>query len=331
MSFDNENITQKTGKNKVAKRFGFKLNEIIEIEENIIIYDFLIEGGFNVLAAPPSSGKTLFAYYLAVSLLTAGRNIVYVDFDNPIDVPKRRNLPQKIREIGKEEDFVYLNSTRYLQDLSSGKVKNKVDFLSTVFGKLKGIERDTIVFIDSLQNFVQKTTDETEMGNFLNFLKLMTMDGVTVFLIHHFSRAEKHIKGDSRIIDLPDAAYVVSNVRKESGEITSIEIKQEKKKYSEMADQFVVDFMDGYNFEIATDISEKEREVIIIIRSLAQKGISEIQQKDLKKRIKEKVRIGNTNLQIILKHLVEQGFIEERREGKKVFCNLDNIGKGAEE
>lgn len=321
-------VTQESlaGKGKpLPERFGFKINDILDVEENIILYDFMIEGGLNVIAAPPSSGKTLLAYHLAISFLQSGRNVVYVDLDNPVDVPKRRNLPQKIQEVGAEDRFVYLNSAKYMEMQNSGVVKSKQDFLRYIFVNLKGVERGTFVFIDSLQNFVRKTVDETEMGVFLNYLKLMTMSGVTVVLIHHFSRTEKHIKGDSRIIDLPDAVYVIEKIVNESGEILRVELKNEKKKYSEMADVLLVDFQGDYDFEIASNISEKEREVLVIIKTLYSKGIEKIQQKDLKSSIRKRVSIGNNNLQIILKKFVEEGILIEERDGKKLFYDLSGV------
>ncbi len=322
----NNNIVEK---DTVARRFGFNLSKIKYIEENPIWFDFVIEGGLNILAGPPSSGKTLLMYYLVADLLKAGKSVVYIDLDNPLDVPKRRGLVDKVENLIEQdesiqENFVYLNISDYIQAVKENKVMNKMLFLRNVFAKLEGLEKNTFVFVDSLQNFVKKTTDETEMGDFINYLKDIATKGVTIIVLHHFARIAGHIKGDSRVIDLPDSVYTVKKKNEEINEIRSIELKAEKQKYQEMAKTVVVSFGEDFEFDIATDISEKERQILVIMRNIFNR-VTEIQQKELKERIKKAVRIGNNNLHIILQKFTQKGILNARTAGKKLFYSFNDI------
>jgi len=316
-------------KDTIARRFNFNLSKIKNVEKKAILFDFIIESGLNILAGPPSSGKTLLMYYLVANLLRSGKNVVYIDLDNPLDVPSRRGLVDIIEKLEEQdeniqENFAYMNISDYIQAVKENKVVDKMTFLKSELAKVKGLEKNTFVFIDSLQNFVKKTTDEVEMGNFINYLKDFATTGVTIIVLHHFARIAGHIKGDSRIIDLPDSVYTIKNTKKEINEVQTIELQAEKQKYEEMAKSVVVNFGEDFEFDIATDISEKERQILVIMRNIFNR-VSEIQQKELKSRLKKSVRIGNNNLHIILQKFVAKGILSARYEGKKLFYSFNDI------
>ncbi len=151
-----------TGNNNVedtvADRLGTDIDEIIDIKKNEILYDFLILGGLNVLAGQSSAGKTLLMYYIVVSLIKSGKNVVYVDFDNPLDVPSRRGLPQKVKELGLKKRLSYKNMTSYVEEVQKHKKGyDKMLFLSDIFASLKGIEKNVVVVLDNLQNRARNT------------------------------------------------------------------------------------------------------------------------------------------------------------------------------
>jgi len=288
----------------------YSFNDIRNVDVKTISNSFIVEEGVNIFLAPAGQGKTLLLYTLLIGYLRNGKTCVYVDFDNPVDLPKDRGLVDVIDNEELEANLYYLNTNHYLRWIEKWKGKKKyTEFLKQVF---KDIPNGSIVFIDSIQNFID-VNDQAQTTMFMKMLRHLTnLKKATVFAIHHLAKSTGKSKGHTQIEDMADSVYFVKS-HKKNNLIEAWSLTVSKQRYR-TSSELTIKLLDNFNFEVS-DIAILDDATLALLRfavSYIRKNTGQVKQSDLRKAIKERfVSLGDRKIFYILKDFVDRGLFVE--------------------
>jgi KaiC/GvpD/RAD55 family RecA-like ATPase len=92
---------------------GARIRDGVESPE-YVVQDFLLEGRVHAISAPPGSGKTLIAVGSGLTVIEAGRSVVYVDGENGPGV-----MAGRLASLGADPDL--LDASFYYYPVLLGK------------------------------------------------------------------------------------------------------------------------------------------------------------------------------------------------------------------
>ncbi len=152
-----------------------------------IVDNFLVDGAINLIYAPPKTGKSSFAVSLLKYLLENTKYYnLYIDYDNPIVALEDRGVSKIIE---KYSGFDYIHPDVVCMGAD--------EVMKTLIKDLDETDyKDTIIFFDSVADFVDVMSDSAVSG-FMNNIKLLRNAGATVVLLHHTNKNEGTYKGSS--------------------------------------------------------------------------------------------------------------------------------------
>jgi len=288
----------------------YSFSDIEDVEVKTISSGFIVEEGINIFLAPAGSGKTLLLYTLLVNYLRKGLTCVYIDFDNPVDLPKDRGLVDVIKNEGLQDTLYYINTNHYLRWVEKTKGKKKyTEFLKQIF---RDIPEGSVVFIDSIQNFVD-VNDQNQTTMFMKFLRHLTnLKKATVFAIHHIAKSTGRAKGHTQIEDMADSVYMVK-AHKKNSLVESWSLSVSKQRYRTNT-ELTIKLLDDFDFEVS-DVAILDNTTLAILRyavSLIRKSEGQMKQGDLRLAIKKKFEsVGNNRIHSILKEFTDKGLFVE--------------------
>lgn len=304
---NNTNNKQNQYENDFLRIVDYKFEDLLNVNPKSIRQGFIVENGINTYVAEAGAGKTLLLYSLVVYYLKKGKKIYYIDLDNPVDLPKDRGLPDKILELGKQDNIYYLNTNHYSKWYEVNK-KTKGVFLKEL---LDNAEEGSFIFIDSLQNFVD-VNDNQKASAFMELIKkYVNLKNITVFIIHHIAKSTGKAKGHTQFLDMSDVVYYIKPIR-DGSFITHWECDIAKQRYSRSNKKVFVKLIDDLEIEIEDAEIDNTTKAILsyAIKLLRQQ---ELKQSELREKIKEKFsRIGNNRILSILKEYVDKGLFVEK-------------------
>ncbi len=301
----------------------YSFDDIKNVETKNIRWGFFIEQGINIFVAKAGEGKTLLLYALALQYLKEGKKVYYVDFDNPVDLPKDRNLPEVIEKLGVEDLLVYINTNHYLRYLEKRNKGSVGKFLKELF---EAVDNNSVVFLDSIQNFID-TNDQKQTTAFMNMLrKYSNLKGLTFAGIHHIARTTGKTKGHTQIEDMADSVYMVKAF-KDGSLIEKWGLSVAKQRYRTSSELTVI-LKDDFEIEI-DDVAILDETILTILRvavSVIRKSDKDLIQKELKEKIKEKLpSVGITKIDNVIKEYTQKGLFETIRGGatNKLFYKVN--------
>lgn len=311
LSVNNINSGLSNNQVNIFDLIEYSFNDIENVEVKNISNSFIVEEGVNIFLAPAGQGKTLLLYTLLVSYLRKSNICVYIDFDNPVDLPKDRGLVDVIKNEGLQEKLYYINTNHYLRwvERYTGK-KKYTEFLRQIF---RDIPENSIVFIDSIQNFID-VNDQSQTTMFMKMLRHLTnLKKTTVFAIHHLAKSTGKSKGHTQIEDMADNVYFVKSHKKNNlVEAWSLTVSKQRYRTSS---ELTVKLLDNFNFEVS-DVAILDDTTLAVLRfavSYIRKETGQVRQSDLRKSIKEKFSsLGDRKIFYILKDFVDRGLFIEK-------------------
>ncbi len=291
----------------------YSFDDIKNVETKNIRWGFFVEQGINIFVAKAGEGKTLLLYTLAIQYLKESKKVYYVDFDNPVDLPKDRNLPEVIEKLGVEDLLVYINTNHYLRYLEKRNKGSVGKFLKELF---EAVDNNSVIFLDSIQNFID-TNDQKQTTAFMNMLrKYSNLKGLTFAGIHHIARTTGKTKGHTQIEDMADSVYMVKAF-KDMSLIEKWGLSVAKQRYRTSPELTII-LKDDFEIEI-DDVAILDESVLAILRiavSVIRKSDKDLIQKELKDKIKEKLPSEGINkIDNILKEYTQKGLFRTIRGG----------------
>ena len=274
------------------------------LEEPTIFDGWVVEGGINILYSDAGKGKSYLLTSLCLKIAKQHKdiNVFYIDLDNPVVLPKARNLPAIVRNLG-ITNFYYINSL-FFEDIDKELKKRNMNYKDTKnklikFTKLllDTVPGKVVVVFDSLQNFVN-TNEIKEVDTALDFMKQHT-DKFTYLFIHHINKIGQ-FKGLTTIRDKADSFYSIGNVEKEvNGYIQSQIIKADKRRFL-TEETITYRYTDIFMYELIDFSVSREDEIVLRIAVNALRAGKQ-KQKDLIDIISDKVNIGRNKIFATLK------------------------------
>ena len=310
---DNNNLSQ----NDIFSMINYSFeNDIKNVITREVRSGFIVEAGINLFVASAGSGKTLLMHCIAIDFMKSGRDVVYVDFDNPADLPAARGFVEAIEYHNLVDKIKYLNSThydRYSEIKTSLKQKyNYKTFLEDIFNS---VSDNSVLFIDSVQNFIDTNDVQKVMSFMLLMRKFSNKKNITICMIHHVSKSLGRSKGHTQLEDMSDAVYSVSSQKRVDGFIESWILKAVKQRYISKS-ELTIKLRDYYVIDVEDVLIEDNtvKSILRFVVSYIRKVGDRVKQSDLKDEIKKHFQsVGNNRILEILKDFTKKGlFIEEQ-------------------
>jgi KaiC/GvpD/RAD55 family RecA-like ATPase len=290
----------------------FSFEELESVETKELILSHIVPQGVNLYVAQGGSGKTYLAYHILIQFLKRGGGCVYIDFDNPVDLPKARGLLKVVR--GFKDNFVYFNFLSYQKWAEDRKDKSYKKFLEWVFSRLPE-NNEYFVVLDSLQNFIPNVSDDSLTFAFFKLLREWSQKkNITFIVLHHISKVARWTKGSTNIVNMSDVAYQIKAER-EGGLIVSYSLILEKARYL-CPEELTISLKDNYEIEISEHaIADENVKIIlrVVVSILRKEG--ELNQSQLSKRMKEK-GFNEKKVIPVLKEYVDKGLFRARKGDK---------------
>ena len=291
----------------------YSFDDIKNVETKNIRWGFFVEQGVNIFVAKAGEGKTLLLYTIALQYLREGKKVYYVDFDNPVDLPKDRDFPDIVEKLGVEDLLVYINTNHYLRYLEKRNKGSVGRFLKELF---EAVDNNSAIFLDSIQNFID-TNDQKQTTAFMNMLrKYSNLKGLTFAGIHHIARTTGKTKGHTQIEDMADSVYMVKAF-KDGALIEKWGLSVAKQRYRTSSELTII-LKDDFEMEI-DDVAILDETILTILRvavSVIRKSDKDLIQKELKEKIKEKLpSVGITKIDNVIKEYTQKGLFKTIRGG----------------
>jgi archaellum biogenesis ATPase FlaH len=294
----------------VFELIEYSFSDIEDVEVKPVSNSFIVEEGINIFLAPAGQGKTLLLYTLLLNYLRNSKVCVYVDFDNPVDLPKDRGLVDVIKSEGLQGSLYYINTNHYLRWIEKYNGKKKyIVFLKQVFSD---IPEGSVVFIDSIQNFID-VNDQNQTTSFMKTLRHLTnLKKATVFAIHHLARSTGKSKGHTQIEDMADSVYHIK-AHKNNALVEAWSLTASKQRYR-TSPELTIRLLDNFKFEVS-DVAILDDTTLAVLRfavSYIRKNEGKVRQSELIDETKKKfVSVGERKIFYIFKDFVDRGLFKE--------------------
>ncbi len=240
----------------------------LEITLTWIVQSFIPEGALILLFGSGGMGKTtlLMQIFGAVGqglelfgLKTAKRQVIYVDYENPIFVLKKRCIDIDTGGI------LFLDSTSKPPKLDKPEREQYLELLK--------VHPGAVIIFDTLKSSHSgDENDSRAMSVVMEFLRDLRDAGATVIILHHTPKGNnRQYKGSGAIFDLCDHVLALYPVKKpgdesevvddDDAELTYRFGTSQKTRY-ELARMFLSFDSDTRQFILAPDPAEQDKETI---------------------------------------------------------------------
>lgn len=210
--------------------------------------DFLIDGFLpkhliTMIYADGGMGKSWAAMGLAKYAAKAGMDVLYLDYDNPMNVLKERGIESKL--IADCPNLYYSHRSKTtLQALAM------LDELEAI--ALAGRFKNTLIVLDSLRDFSDVNNDAKAM-QVGEKLKNIREAGATILVLHHSTKNGSNYQGSNNIRNSIDNMYQLNKIESEEGCIRWIlTVKKERAAIVDTALSVQVDSLDITQIDIQT-------------------------------------------------------------------------------
>ncbi|MEE2025049.1 AAA family ATPase [Alkalimonas mucilaginosa] len=194
--------------------FDFLLTQTLrqsdfEQQTEFLIPGFLPKNMITLVYADGGMGKSWLAF--AVAKACSGQKVIYLDYDNPLNVLKDRGVQEK------------LISNRNIYYVQRSKTTMQApEMLDALDAKASGSAyANTLILVDSLRNFGDVMHDARAMAIMDKFMNLREA-GATILILSHANKDGKNYQGSNNIRNSVDNMYRLAKVDAEEGEIAFV-------------------------------------------------------------------------------------------------------------
>ncbi len=199
----------------VATRFAWAEGKTLtqadfEIQDKVmLIDDFLFTESVTLIYSPPKQGKTWLGY--AVALTVAGHedieDVYYLDMDNSMSTLKERNIHNTLLQ------------KRNIHYLTRGTIGcEPLEQLAQIAHTATRGAYDGVCFVlDTTKDFID-TDIKRDALQFMKHCVRLRDAGATVIILHHSTKNNKKISGNSVFTNTPDNVYEM----KQTGRLESV-------------------------------------------------------------------------------------------------------------
>ncbi len=194
---------------------SLKLEHFCEQTE-AVIDGFLIKRMITLIYADGGAGKSWLAMAVARYCASIGMNVVYLDYDNPLNALKERGVPEKL--------IVPFPNLHYIQ--RSRATMSASEMLSAM--EAQGSYHNTLIIMDSLRNLENINNDNRALQIMEKFMNLRE-SGATILILSHANKDGRNYQGSNNIRNSLDNMYRLSKGESPRGEINFLlEVDKER-------------------------------------------------------------------------------------------------------
>lgn len=172
-------------------------------QTQFIVEDFIAERMITLIYADGGNGKSLLTQAMANTFALEGKQVIYLDFDNPMSVLSERKI-----------DYMVANHhPDYLKYVQRSKCNIQPERLLHILGDdaCGNAFENHVFFIDSLRNFMNVKNDAQTL-EMLTVLMNMREAGATIIALHHSNKDGKNYEGSNNIRNSVDNIYQLKKV-----------------------------------------------------------------------------------------------------------------------
>lgn len=201
----------KTDKKEADNVFDWAVGKVLGVEDfNIADKVALIEGfvfseSITLIYSPPKQGKTWLGYAIAkrISEQEESRAVYYLDMDNSLSTLKERKIHQSL---------ILCDGLYYLTRGTIG--CDPIEQLEKVArGALRGAYEGVTFVLDTTKDFVD-TDSKTQASVFMSYCVRIRDAGGTVIILHHATKNERRISGNSVFTNTSENVYQLRQIGK---------------------------------------------------------------------------------------------------------------------
>ncbi|MEW5682999.1 MAG: AAA family ATPase [Pseudomonadota bacterium] len=195
--------------------FDFLLSQTLrhsdfEQQTEFLIPGFLAKNMITLVYADGGMGKSWLAFAVA-KLCSGWQKVIYLDFDNPLNVLKDRGVQEKL---------ISQRNIYYVQRSKS--TMSAPEMLEALDAKASGnAYANTLVVVDSLRNFGDVMHDAKAMAIMDKFMNLREA-GATILILSHANKDGKNYQGSNNIRNSVDNMYRLKKVDAANNEIAFV-------------------------------------------------------------------------------------------------------------
>ncbi|MBE0515469.1 DnaB-like helicase N-terminal domain-containing protein [Sulfurimonas sp.] len=177
--------------------------EIENLKFSYLYDNFIVGNEITMIAAPPSSGKSLTAFALALNSARSGRvkHVVYLDADNSKTTIQKRNIHKIVQE-----------NRQYI----TYQITHKRDEIDKTINEAVARDLTGFLFVfDSIKNFFDGLDRDKnrDVSKVMNKLKALRDRGATILFLHHTNKPRKDVEdmyaGSSAFLEDTSNAFIL--------------------------------------------------------------------------------------------------------------------------
>ncbi|MDX1536379.1 AAA family ATPase [Arsukibacterium sp.] len=192
--------------------FDFLLTQTLrhgdfEKQTEFLIPGFLAKSMITLVYADGGQGKSWLAF--AVAKACSGfQNVIYLDFDNPLNVLKDRGVQEKLIS---QRNIFYVQRSK--TTMSAPEMLDELDARAS-----GNTYANTLILVDSLRNFGDVMNNSQAMAIMDKFMNLREA-GATILILSHANKDGKNYQGSNNIRNSVDNMYRLKKVDEAPGKI----------------------------------------------------------------------------------------------------------------
>lgn len=221
--------------------------------------EFLIEGFIpkhliTMVYADGGTGKSWLATALAKYAAQQNMTVVYLDYDNPINVLKERGIEQKLIQSCSNLHYAHRSKT----DLQPLAMLEELENMA-----IADCYKNTLFVLDSLRDFGDINNDNVAM-RIGDKLKNIREAGATIIILHHSNKDGRNYQGSNNIRNSIDNMYQLTKIDSQAGEIRWVlTVKKERAAIMDTALSVKVDDLSMLPIDIQSARITNEDKILI--------------------------------------------------------------------
>ena len=230
-----------------------------------LIDDFLPKKLITMIYADGGMGKSWIAFGIAKYAAQLNMHVIYLDYDNPINVLKDRGIETNLINAHPNLDYSH-RSKAILEPIAMLEA-----FEQMAVGDKYG---NTLFILDSLRNFCEVKSDVSAMRVSEKLMNLREA-GATILVLHHSTKNGSNYEGSNNLRNSIDNMFRLIKADAPAGEIRwLLEVKKERAAITDTALSMRVDDLSLTSIDIETvKLNSEEKDFIEQVESvLAEQG-----------------------------------------------------------
>lgn len=222
-----------------------------------VIDGFLIKRMITLIYADGGTGKSWLAMGVAHYCATVGMDVIYLDYDNPLNALEERGVPEKL--------IAPFPNLHYIQ--RSHATMSALDMLTAM--EEQGSYHNALIIMDSLRNTGSINNDSHALKVMEKFMNLREA-GATILILSHANKDGRNYQGSNNIRNSLDNMYRLSKGESPRDEINFLlEVDKERAGIQDQAYRFSVNTLHMHPVDIEqARLSAEDKEFIAQVQTV---------------------------------------------------------------